>query len=292
VIHLRRFLVLFAAAAVSCALPADDVDADDGVAPLVGEPEPIAAPDEGKADWLGSSPELWRRFWYYSYYDSLSAPLEAAASSPPYAGTRTVLLIPGTTIGPEFFVPMANRLRRDGFDPVIWAPPDLFTESLASGAARIADKVQRVLAARGASRLHIVAECDAGVATRHYLQLLGGDHHVDQVVTFVSAHHGSRTAPAGSWFTGWQALKDLQPDSAFLARLAAAPLPADLHLTSIYTCRDEYLWPYTTSIVAGATNVEFCGHPLGHFDGFWDRTVYQRILTTLRGQGATAPTRY
>ena len=47
------------------------------------------------------------------------------------SGTRVVLLIPGTTIGPEFFLPMAKRLRRDGYDPIIWAPPDLFTDSLA-----------------------------------------------------------------------------------------------------------------------------------------------------------------
>src|SRR5688572_11634893 len=103
----RMFLPFFVAVVAACGV-ADP--GDDGVAPLVGEPEVIAVPDEGKADWLGGSPDLWRRYWYYKYYHRLGAPLESVAPSPPFAGTRTVLLIPGTTIGPEFFGPMAARL--------------------------------------------------------------------------------------------------------------------------------------------------------------------------------------
>jgi hypothetical protein len=106
----------------------------------------------------------------------------------------------------------------------------------------------------------------------------------------VSAHHGSAVAPIGTWVTGWAALRDIQPNSQFMADLDGVAAPPNL--TSIYTCRDEYLWPYTTSYVDGATNVLFCNHPIGHFDGFWDTTVYQRILVTLRGGGGAAPTYY
>ena len=41
----------------------------------------------------------------------------------------------------------------------------------------------------------------------------------------------------------------------------AAPFPKGLSLTSIYSW-DEFLIPYTTSIVAGATNVLFRGHKI------------------------------
>jgi hypothetical protein len=115
---------------------------------------------------------------------------------------------------------------------------------------------------------------------------------IDQLVTFVSAHHGSEAALYGATFTGWQALRDIRPGSSFLARMNATPLPAGLGLTSIYTCRDEYLWPASTSRVAGARNVEFCGRVLGHFDGFWDLVVYADIRETLRGNGAAMPTKY
>jgi len=283
----RKTLTILATVALAaCAAPDDD----DGLAPLDGEPVPTARPD-GKDDSY-NSPELWRYFWYYTYYGRLSAPIENLTPSPAFTGTRTVLLIPGTTIGPEFLVPMARRLRRDGFDPIIWAPHDLFTESLEVGAARIADKVRRVLAERGITKLHVVAECDAGVAARYYAQLLGGQREVDELITFVSAHHGTEAALLGAWFTSWQALRDIEPDSPFQARLNGTALPAGLKLTSIYSCRDEYMWPYTTSRVAGARNVEFCSRAIGHFDGFWDPVVYAHILATLRGRGATLPSYY
>ena len=241
---------------------------------------------------LGTDPETWREFWSALYSYELSAPIEQIAPAPPFEGTRTVLLVPGTTIGPEFFEPMRARLQRDGFAPVIWAPDDLFTGSLWIGAERIGDRVAQVLAERGEARLHVVAECDGGVAARYYAQVLGGSTKIDQLVTFVSAHHGSYAAPTGSWFTGWPALGDIKPGSAFLATLNGWPTPPDLKLTSIYTCWDEYLWPYSTSRVEGATNVEFCDEYIGHFDGFWNADVYHRILLTLRGTGADAPTWY
>jgi hypothetical protein len=283
----RSFTFILASALLSCAI---DDPVDDAVLPLEGEPAPVTMPSE-KSDFF-NSPELWRNFWYYSYYGKLSAPIENTTPSAPFTGTRTVLLIPGTTIGPEFFTPMAQRLRRDGFDPVIWAPRDLFTESLEVGAQRIADKVRSVLAERGITKLHLVAECDAGVAARYYAQSLGGHHELDELVTFVSAHHGTSAALLGAWFTSWQALRDIKPNSTFQARLNGVALPAGLRMTSIYSCRDEYMYPYTTSRVTGARNVELCGRAIGHFDGFWDGTVYTHIRETLRGNGASLPTYY
>lgn len=206
------------------------------------------------------------------------------------ASTRTVLLIPGTTIKGEFFEDMAARLLADGFDPVIYEPPDLLTGSLALGARRIGDVVQRLLAETGDTRLHIVAECNGGVATRYYLQVLDGHVFVDEVVTFVSAHHGTWASPIGTWVTGFQALADITPGSELLRTLDAAPFPPDLSLTSIYSCWDELVQPYWTSHVEGAVNVLFCDHYLGHFDGFWDPVFYARMLQALRGE-RDAPTR-
>ena len=50
--------------------------------------------------------------------------------------------------------------------------------------------------------------------------------------------------------------------------------------------------PYDTSVVDGATNVLFCDYYIGHFDGFWDQIVYDRILGTLEGRGDELPTEY
>jgi triacylglycerol lipase len=211
---------------------------------------------------------------------------------PEPAPTRTVILVPGTTITGDYFDEMAARLRADGFEPVVFEPPDLFTESLRIGARRIDRFVERVREERGVDRVHVVAECNGGVATRYWLTALGGADAVDEVVTFVSAHHGTVLSPIGEWVTGFDALADITPGSAFLADLNASPLPSGVKLTSIYSCWDEVIQPYETSRVEGATNVEFCDRYLGHFDGFWDPVVYDRILASLEGRGAAAPTHY
>jgi triacylglycerol lipase len=220
------------------------------------------------------------------------APTAPATPTPPPAvtPTRTVLLIPGTMITGDYFDTMVDRLRQDGFSPIVYEAPDLFTGSLATGAARVAAEVDRVLALTGESRLHIVAECNGGVTTRYYLQVLGGHARVDQVVTFVSAHHGTWESPVGSWVTGFQSLADITPGSPFLTKLNAAPFPTGLKFTSIYSCWDELMIPYDTSVVDGATNVLFCDRKITHFDGFWDTVVYDRILAAL--QNRAAPNRY
>ena len=219
-----------------------------------------------------------------------------SAESPPAdpidQPTRVVLLIPGTMIEGSYFDTMSERLIADGYEPWVFEPPDLFTESLAVGAERIAVAVDEVREATGEDRIHIVAQCDGGVATRYYLQLLAGDQKVDQVVTFVSAHHGTWLSPVGDWVTSFDALADITPGSAFLEELNGAPFPPGLMLTSIYSCNDELMLPYDTSVVDGATNVLFCDHYVKHFDPFWDPVVYERIVAALEGAGDSAPLYY
>ncbi len=221
-----------------------------------------------------------------------SAAGQGGSQTTPDEPTRIVLLVPGTMITGDYFDDMAERLSADGFLPVIYEPPDLLTESLVSGASGISDEIDRVLAASGAQKLHIVAECNGGVATRYLLQVLGGTERVDQFISFVSAHHGTWLSPVGDLTTGFTSLAEITPGSAFLAELNAAPFPSGLHMTSIYSCNDELMLPYDTSAVSGATNVLFCDHYLGHLDGFWDSLVYERIRVTLEGQGDAAPTSY
>ena len=241
----------------------------------------------GKADGFGGDPEMWRDLWYTAYAHKLDVPVIGPVLPP---NGEIVLLIPGTTIGPEFYDLMRLRLERDGYTPIVWAPADLFTESLALGAERIGTEVARILATYGPRRIHIIAECDGGIATRYYVQVLGGDANVNQVITFVSAHNGTPNAAIGALTTGWQALYDLAPDSAFMREVNTAPFPAGLNFTSIYSCWDEYIQPFETARVPGAVNVEFCSRYTGHFDGFWDQEIYDRMLGALRGE--TTPVSY
>ena len=46
-------------------------------------------------------------------------------------------------------------------------------------------------------------------------------------------------------------------------------------MTSIYTCTDEYIQPFTSSTIPGGTNINICGRGfVGHFQTMYDPTIY------------------
>ena len=221
-----------------------------------------------------TSPYYWGDYMLDKYADELVVgdlePGPGALDEP-----RTVLLITGVTIPQAWFGPIVARLERDGFRPVIWEPPALLSGSLFEASEQLGDVVQQVLAESGQDRIDILAECTGGVIARHYVQSLGGDAYVRRLVTFVSPQAGLPAARFAAKIAGWPALYDLTPGSAFLQAVASKPLPASVAMTSIYTCTDEYIQPYTTSIVPGATNIGLCdGSFVGHFQTFYDPDIY------------------
>ena len=193
---------------------------------------------------------------------------------PPLVHKRTVLLITGVTIPAEWFDPIVLRLQRDGFNPVVYEPPDLLSGDLFDNAERLADVVEQVQADSGQDKIDILAECTGGLIARYYIQSLGGDQHVSRLVTFISPQHGVDKAPLAASIAGWTALDDLTPGSAFLHAVNDAPLPDDVAVTSIYSCTDEYIQPFTTSIIPGAHNIELCDGYIGHFRFFYDPDIY------------------
>lgn len=229
-----------------------------------------------------TSPVAWKRHWLAQYRDALQ--VDVTAEPPRASGEgRVVVLVPGMTIAAEFFAPMAARLRRDGFRPIIIEDPALLTTGVEPAARRLAGKIDEVLAKTGADSVDIVAECVGGVTARFYVQQLGGARHVRHLVTFVSPHHGSLPAALVANFTQWPGMHDIELDSELLTSLDRAPFPADVAFTSIFSCDDPYLLPRATAAVQGAFNVELCdARSVGHFDGFWDASIYGHIVDGLR----------
>jgi triacylglycerol esterase/lipase EstA (alpha/beta hydrolase family) len=236
---------------------------------------------DGKADGGGPSgdwrsPEFWADLYLAKYATQRAAALaNIEPGPPPLAQPRTVLLITGITIRAEWFDPIVARLRRDGFNPVVYEPPALLTGSLFQASQDLAAVVERVRAESGQDKIDILAECTGGVIARHYIQSLGGDQYVSRLVTFVSPQNGIGLVPLVAKVTGWPALYDLSPGSAFLNAVDGMSPPASVPVTSIYTCTDEYIQPYRTSIIPGATNIGLCGHGfVGHFQTFYDPSIY------------------
>lgn len=215
-----------------------------------------------------------------------------------------VLLVTGSMIVSDFYDVMAKRLEERGFRPVVYQPPDLFTESLVTGAGRISEAVDAVLASTGEDRLIILAECDGGIASRYYVEKLGGDQKVSRLITFVSAHNGTEWMEKATFP---QAIVDIHPDSEFMKEARTRRPPADGPLMiSLYVCTDEIMIPYTTSMVPGALNIEVCDdgfdkrarerepvnvndffgnravemYPI-HLNVFWDEPFFELIVACL-----------
>jgi hypothetical protein len=190
------------------------------------------------------------------------------------ATPRVVLLITGVTIPAEWFEPIEARLTRDGFIPVVYEPPDLLSGDLEQNSKWLGNVVEQVKLDYNQDTIDILAECTGGVIARHYIQSLGGAKNVSRMVTFISPQHGVAKAPMAYGLAGWPALHDLSPGSDFLNAVNNAPLPADVAFTSIYSCTDEYIQPYTTSIIPGAKNIGLCNGFVGHYEFFYNPDIY------------------
>lgn len=190
------------------------------------------------------------------------------------AKPRVVLLITGVTIPAEWFEPIEARLTRDGFIPVVYEPPDLLSGDLEQNSKWLGNVVEQVKLDYNQDTIDILAECTGGLIARHYIQSLGGAKNVSRMVTFISPQHGVAKAPMAAPLAGWPALYDLSPGSDFLNAVNNAPLPADVNFTSIYSCTDEYIQPYETSIIPGAKNIGLCNGFVGHYEFFYNPEIY------------------
>ncbi|HEY5923267.1 MAG TPA: MYXO-CTERM sorting domain-containing protein [Kofleriaceae bacterium] len=221
-------------------------------------------------------PQTWGDYFLDKYAAERAAALENIEPGPaPLPQPRTVLLITGVTIPAEWFDPIVARLQRDGFNPVVWEPPALLSGDLFENSHRLADVVDQIRAETGEEKIDILAECTGGLLARHYIQSLGGDQYIDRMVTFISPQHGVPKAKLAASLVSWPALYDLTPGSEFLTTVNSAPLPDNVAFTSIYTCTDEYIQPYTTSIIPGAKNIGLCDKFVGHYQFFYDPEIYK-----------------
>ncbi|MCB9582516.1 MAG: hypothetical protein H6717_36100 [Polyangiaceae bacterium] len=226
-------------------------------------------------------PHTWGNYFLEKFASERAAAMNLEPGHTPPATPRTVLLITGVTIPAVWFDPIKARLQRDGFNPVVYEPPELLSGDLTENSHALAKVVTGLLAKTGEQRLDILAECTGGLIAREYVQALGGEAHVRRLVTFISPQHGLPKAPWAKSIVGWDALDDLTPGSAFLHEVNDAPLPKTVPITSIYTCTDEYIQPYETSKIPGAKNIEVCNGFVGHFQFFYDPSLYDIMWNEL-----------
>lgn len=241
-------------------------------------------------------PETWGQYFLDKFEaERAEAMTIEPADRAPLTHPRTVLLITGVTIPAAWFDPVKARLERDGFRTVVYEPPRLLSGDLFWNAEELGRVIDDIRAETGEERIDILAECTGGLISRHYIQALGGNEHVRRLVTFISPQHGLPKAAEAQLFVAWDAVQDLTPGSEWLETVNGAPMAPDVPMTSIYTCTDEYIQPYRTSIIPGATNIGLgCdGEFVGHFQFFYDAEIYlvmhDALVQPVAGDPTTTP---
>lgn len=170
------------------------------------------------------------------------------------AALNPVLLVHGIDDTASVFDAMRPRLEQAGFQVEAFdMVPNNGDASLAVLAGQIRDRVEALRRRTGAERVDVVAFSLGGIASRYYLQRLGGAERVQRFVTISSPHHGTLTG----YIRNNPGSTELRIGSPFLADLNQdwEKTTRKVRVTSIWTPFDLMIVPSTSSRLKGASEV-------------------------------------
>jgi pimeloyl-ACP methyl ester carboxylesterase len=174
-----------------------------------------------------------------------------------------VLLVSGYGGGLDSLMPLAERLRSDGRDPVVVDPVGDGTGDLASQADHLGEVADRVLRESGAPSVDVIGYSAGGVVARLWVRD-GGAPVVRRVLTIGSPQHGTTQAALGAELAGGcpAACEQLIPGSDVLRRLNAGDeTPAGPDWVTIRSTADRVVTPVDSAALDGALNLvvqDFC----------------------------------
>lgn len=192
-------------------------------------------------------------------------------------GPRPVIVLHGYAMNRANFLPLAYRLARAGLGPIVGF--EYWTLGRTAAAARqLAWFVEHVQVMTGSPQVDIVGHSMGGVVGRYYVQLLGGDGAVANLVTLGSPHLGTDVSELG---IGHPA-RELLVGSKLVTRLAAAPAPRDTRVLTIFSHADA-LVPAHTQLTLDIPRAERIVYDdLGHVALLGSRRVARDIIKRLK----------
>ncbi len=198
----------------------------------------------------------------------------------PQRGETPILLLHGLFDNQASWLWFKRQLKQQGFKNVVtlnlssWHNEEVLTELLSK---RI-DELRHQL---GVNKVHLVGHSMGGIIARNYVQIRGGQDKVDCLVCLGSPHQGSKLATFSIAPLG----KLLIPNSDFLQRLNAAPIPKELELTNIYTCKDNMVLPNTNNHLSWGTAVKL--DHMGHTGLIYRKPAIDATVTALKKTAET-----
>jgi triacylglycerol esterase/lipase EstA (alpha/beta hydrolase family) len=189
-------------------------------------------------------------------------------------GPRPIIVLHGYAMNRANFLPLAYRMKRAGLGPIFgfeyWT-----LGRVAAGARQLGWFVDQVRDATGAETVDVIGHSMGGVVGRYYVQLAGGDPHVNHLITLGSPHAGTDVSRVGVGHP----TRELVLGSKLMTRLAAAPAPAHAKVSVI--------WSSSDALVPAAHQVAFPGaeviryEDLGHVALLGSRRVARDIIARL-----------
>lgn len=169
------------------------------------------------------------------------------------------------------FRPLRARLEADGVKCASFShAPGQSVDTIARRLARLVERLP------GRSRVHVVGHSLGGLASRWYVQELGGHARVAQTISLGSPFGGTERARPFPILVG----KDLHRRSDVLARLRLRAFDHEVPHTSIYGDADRLVVPTTSAAFPRGDVVRLGGR--GHNALLYDPEAIEHVLARVR----------
>ncbi|MFI2368434.1 esterase/lipase family protein [Streptomyces sp. NPDC018833] len=207
------------------------------------------------------------------------APADAAAPSGYRPTSNPIIFVHGYNSNGSIWNTMASRFQSDG-----WPASHLkqwsydWRQSNATTAHQLANEIDSLLAATGASQVDVISHSMGGLSSRYYAKNLGGSSKIEAWVSLAGPNHG--TDWANSCIDA--SCYEMRIGSSFLADLNSADeTPGTPRYATWWSPCDTIINPDSSVSLSGATNTKTAC--LGHNAVTTDSTVYAQTRDMVNG---------
>lgn len=189
------------------------------------------------------------------------------------AGGPPVVLVAGYLENSGQMAPLAARLRRAGYQPVLVDLPSTL-HSVRQNAAFVGTVVERVCAESGYTRVGYVGHSMGGVVARAYVHEAETPR-LSVVITLGSPHRGTHLAKLGPGASA----RDMRPGSEHMRSMPATKMgPVPIH--SLIAPRDNIVSPAWSCVLAEGENLVI-PQPVGHVSLLFLASVAVQVVEWL-----------
>ena len=247
--------------------------------------------DQARA-FAGVSPAWWHRLWallveiVYQAISLVFRTVHGWRLLPLLAGgadATPVLVVPGYTENAGTMWPLAFRLARAGFNPILVDFPSTL-HRIETNAEFLAVRIAEIRAAHGGAKVAIVAHSMGGLISRTLIHTRD-DHGVIAFVAIGSPFRGTHLARLGAYFQLGHCLSQMTPGSEFMRRFPPS-LPPKVPTLSMIAPQENIITPEWSAVIAGA-EVRVLSQPWGHQAPLFVPEVYLQLERWLLENGVT-----